>query len=76
MLQLMEAGLMVTINSDDPAYFGGYMNENYIQIAAALNLSKKQIAELAKNSFKASFLSNVVEKEELINQVEDYYQNN
>ena len=75
MLQLMEAGLMVTINSDDPAYFGGYMNENYIQIAAALNLSKKQIAELAKNSFKASFLSDV-EKEKLMNQVEDYYQNN
>jgi adenosine deaminase len=76
LLQLMEAGLMVTINSDDPAYFGGYMNENFIQIAAALNLSKKQIAELAKNSFKASFLSDVVEKEALINQVEDYYQNN
>jgi adenosine deaminase len=75
MLQLMEAGLMVTINSDDPAYFGGYMNENYIQIAAALNLSKKQITDLAKNSFKASFLSDV-EKEKLINQVEDYYQNN
>jgi adenosine deaminase len=75
MLQLMEAGLMVTINSDDPAYFGGYINENYIQIAAALNLSKKQITELAKNSFKASFLSDV-EKEKLINQVEDYYQNN
>jgi len=75
MLQLMEAGLMVTINSDDPAYFGGYLNENYIQIAAALNLSKKQITELAKNSFKASFLSDV-EKEKLINQVEDYYQNN
>ena len=75
MLQLMEAGLMVTINSDDPAYFGGYINENYIQIAAALNLSKKQITDLAKNSFKASFLSNV-EKEKLINQVEDYYQNN
>ncbi len=75
MLQLMEAGLMVTINSDDPAYFGGYMNENYIQIAAALNLSKKQITDLAKNSFKASFLSDV-EKEKLMNQVEDYYQNN
>jgi adenosine deaminase len=75
MLQLMEAGLMVTINSDDPAYFGGYINENYIQIAAALNLSKKQITDLAKNSFKASFLSDV-EKEKLINQVEDYYQNN
>ena len=56
LLQLMEAGVMVTINSDDPAYFDGYMNENYIQIATALNFSKKQIAQLAKNSFKASFL--------------------
>jgi adenosine deaminase len=75
LLQLMDAGLMVTINSDDPAYFGGYMNENYIQIASALNLSKKQITKLAKNSFKSSFLSKS-EKEKLIHQVESYYQNN
>lgn len=75
LLQLMDAGLMVTINSDDPAYFGGYMNENYIQIAFALNLSKKQITKLAKNSFKSSFLSKS-EKEKLIHQVESYYQNN
>ena len=75
LLQLMDAGLMVTINSDDPAYFGGYMNENYIQIAFALNLSKKQITKLAKNSFKSSFLSKS-KKEKLIHQVESYYQNN
>ena len=75
LLQLMEAGVMVTINSDDPAYFDGYMNENYIQIATALNFSKKQISQLAKNSFKASFLPDK-EKEKLISQVENYYQNN
>ena len=75
LLQLMEAGVMVTINSDDPAYFDGYMNENYIQISTALNFSKKQIAQLAKNSFKASFLPDK-KKEKLISQVENYYQNN
>ena len=75
LLQLMEAGVMVTINSDDPAYFDGYMNENYIQISAALKFSKKQIAQLAKNSFKASFLPDK-KKEKLISQVENYYQNN
>jgi len=47
----------VTINSDDPAYFGGYLNENYLAVAKALNLSQEQILQLAKNSFKASWLS-------------------
>ena len=75
LLKLMEAGFMVTINSDDPAYFGGYMNENYTQIASALNLTKKQITQLAKNSFKSSLLPDV-EKEEMIKQVEHYYDNN
>ena len=75
LLQLMEAGVMVTINSDDPAYFDGYINENYKQIATALNFSKKQIAQLAKNSFKASFLPDR-KKVKLISQVENYYQNN
>ncbi|WP_200822844.1 adenosine deaminase [Aquimarina sp. AU58] len=73
--EMMDKGLLVTINSDDPAYFGGYMNENYIGIAQALNLSKKQITELVKNSFKASWLSNK-EKEKKIAQVETYFQNN
>ncbi|WP_438424642.1 adenosine deaminase [Aquimarina macrocephali] len=73
--EMMDRGLLITINSDDPAYFGGYMNENYIGITQALNLSKKQITELVKNSFKASWLSDK-EKEEKIIQVEEYFQNN
>ncbi len=73
--EMMDKGLLVTINSDDPAYFGGYMNENYINIAYALNLSKKQITKLVKNSFKASWLSDI-EKEKKIAQVEVYFQNN
>lgn len=55
--KMMDQNLLVTINSDDPAYFGGYMNENYLGIAQALNLSKEQLAQLAKNAFKASLLS-------------------
>jgi len=75
LLELMEAGLMVTINSDDPAYFGGYMNENYSRIASALKLSKKQITELTINSFKSSFLPNS-DKEKMIRKIEEYYQKN
>jgi adenine deaminase len=54
--QLMEAGLLVTINSDDPAYFGGYLAENYRAVADALALTPLQIATLAANGFRASFL--------------------
>ena len=75
LMKLMEAGIMVTINSDDPAYFGGYVNENYTCIASALNLSKKQITELAKNSIKSSFLPDG-DKEKIIMQIEEYYNNN
>ena len=75
LMKLMEAGLMVTINSDDPAYFGGYVNENYTCIASALNLSKRQITELAKNSIKSSFLPDG-DKEKIIMQIEEYYNNN
>lgn len=55
--QLLEAGLCVTINSDDPAYFGGYVGENYLQTQQALHLSAEDIRALARNSFAASFLS-------------------
>lgn len=55
--QLMDAGLLVMINSDDPAYFGGYLEQNYIETAEALGLDKEDIVQLAKNSFRASFLS-------------------
>ncbi len=47
---------MVTINSDDPAYFGGYLNENYFEAQRALQLTKEEIVKLARNSFEASFL--------------------
>ena len=55
--QLLERGLLVTVNSDDPAYFGGYVGENFRASAAALDLSREQLLRLAKNSFLASFLT-------------------
>jgi adenosine deaminase len=54
--RMMDAGLLVTVNSDDPAYFGGYLAENYIAAAEALELSLKDLAGLAEASFAASFL--------------------
>ena len=54
---LLDAGLCVTVNSDDPAYFGGYLNTNFEQTVAALNLSREDVIALAKNSFEASFIS-------------------
>lgn len=53
---MLEKGLNATVNSDDPAYFGGYVNENYIAIVEALNLSETDIIQLVKNSFTGSFL--------------------
>lgn len=54
--RMMEAGLRATINSDDPAYFGGYVGDNYRAVAEALDLSREQLVELAANSFTGSFL--------------------
>jgi len=71
--EMLEKGMMATVNSDDPAYFGGYMNENYLAVAEALNLSREQITMLAKNSFAASFLAEN-EKEKMIEKVERYAQ--
>ncbi|TLP43322.1 adenosine deaminase [Cohaesibacter sp. CAU 1516] len=53
----MDAGLLVTVNSDDPSYFGGYLNDNYRAVHQALDLNEQDIITLAKNSFKASFIS-------------------
>jgi adenosine deaminase len=67
---MMKRGLLVTVNSDDPAYFGGYINENYIAIAEALSLSKDSIRQLALNSFTASFLPEKIKeawKEKILN---------
>lgn len=54
---LLDLGLKVTINSDDPAYFGGYLNQNYTETFAALGLDAKAAYTLARNSFEASFAS-------------------
>jgi adenosine deaminase len=54
---MLEAGLLATCNSDDPAYFGGYVADNLREAARALALSDEQVVTLAKNSFEASFLS-------------------
>ncbi|MFD8724467.1 adenosine deaminase [Streptomyces sp. NPDC059629] len=53
---MIEAGLLCTVNSDDPAYFGGYVADNYHAVRDALGLSREQMRELARNSFVASFL--------------------
>jgi adenosine deaminase len=55
--RMLRDGLCVTINSDDPAYFGGYMNANFIATADALALSREELVQLARNSFEASFVS-------------------
>lgn len=55
--RLLDAGICATVNSDDPAYFGGYIGENYLRSQEALDLSADDIHALAKNSFTASFLS-------------------
>jgi len=54
--QLLDAGLVATINSDDPAYFGGYMNDNFTQTFSALTLNARHAYTLARNSFEASFI--------------------
>lgn len=57
LLQLLEAGVVATVNSDDPAYFGGYLNDNFTQLFAAVpGLTAQHAYQLARNSFEASFL--------------------
>jgi adenosine deaminase len=60
--ELLEQGLCVTVNSDDPAYFGGYLHANFMAIAAGLKLSHAQLAQLARNSIEASFLEPAVKR--------------
>lgn len=57
MKRMLDLGLNATINSDDPAYFGGYVNQNYVETAAAVGLTREDIITLARNSFTGSFLS-------------------
>ena len=55
--RLLQQGVHVTVNSDDPSYFGGYMNDNFIAIAESLDLTADELKNLAINSFEASFIS-------------------
>lgn len=73
--KMINLGLKVTINSDDPAFFGGQVNENYIQIQKALNLTKEDLYQLAKNSFQYSFLDNVT-KSNYLAELDEYYSKN
>jgi len=73
--KMMELGLKVTVNSDDPAYFGGQVNKNYEAIQEALNLSKFDLYQLAKNSFQYSLLEEN-KKQGYLNELEIYYLNN
>ena len=59
---MLDKKLMVMVNSDDPAYFGGYLNKNLIETQAALNLSYEQVKTLLVNSFKSSFLKDSEKK--------------
>lgn len=59
---LLDAGLVVTINSDDPAYFGGYLNRNFEETFAALPLDAADAYRLARNSFEASFAEEAVKR--------------
>ncbi len=54
--RLLQQGVQVTVNSDDPSYFGGYMNDNFIAITDALDLTAAELKQLALNSFEASFI--------------------
>ncbi len=54
---LLDAGVLVTVNSDDPAYFGGYVLDNYLALADGLNLTRQDLVQLARNSIVAAFLS-------------------
>jgi adenosine deaminase len=69
--RMLKTGLNATLNSDDPAYFGGYVNENYRAVQTALDLTKEELVLLARNSFEAAFVSKD-RKAELIGRLDSY----
>jgi adenosine deaminase len=70
--QLLDLGVCVTINSDDPAYFGGYMNENFYATQAGLNLSMDDLYKISRNAIKASFLDEE-RKAVLTSELDEYF---
>jgi adenosine deaminase len=69
--RMLDAGLVATVNSDDPAYFGGYVGDNFTGVARALRLSEDELVTLAKNSFEASFLDDAT-KRRFIEEIETF----
>ncbi|QDU07661.1 adenosine deaminase [Gimesia aquarii] len=69
--RMLDAGLVVSVNSDDPPYFGGYVNENFLAVQEAFDLSRDQLVKLARNSFESAFLTEE-EKQKLISELADY----
>jgi adenosine deaminase len=69
---LLDAGLVATVNSDDPAYFGGYVNANYVAAFDALDLGVEHAKTLARNSFAAAFLE-PEEKRKYLAEVEAFF---
>ena len=72
LLELLDAGLLATVNSDDPAYFGGYMNDNFLAVFDALPLDAVHAQRLARNSFQAAFLEPAV-KQGYLDQVDQFF---
>ena len=68
---MLQANIRATINSDDPAYFGGYINDNYLAVSDALGLDLVSLEILAKNSFIGSFLKDK-EKQSHIDSINQY----
>ena len=62
-LSLLKEGLLVTVNSDDPTYFGGFLNDNFIALSEALDMGEEDVKNLAKNSFTASFLPEDIKRQ-------------
>ena len=72
LLELLDAGLVATVNSDDPAYFGGYMNDNFVAVFDALPMGLAHAHQLARNSFEAAFLP-ADEKQKFLDEVDTYF---
>jgi len=70
--KMLNKGLKATVNSDDPAYFGGYMNDNFWQITQALQLDKKDLFQLSQNAIEASF-ADKTRKEEIKHRLIQYF---
>lgn len=71
LIQMLNLGLCVTVNSDDPAYFGGYIEENFRALYEALGIDSQDIYKLARNAFRASFLD-PAEKKQYLSELDEF----